>query len=266
MCCFSRPIESVSRTRIFARRLPDHQMAVVYSMQIVAAEDLAMVLPLPVQDPDSPGALTFVDLSGYKDFFKDMERGFPKPVARSMTKGMLMSYSADLSATLPVEQVGAFEASFVPHASDFGRLDERFRLPPDAVAKLPGAKDMSFAVFRLAAGEADIHPMAFTYRAARHEAVLFPTLHVHDGEVHPTADFDHALYCQSPLGDDYPPRPWERSAWPADRFMTTVSQASKAERGDSHGISDKTCGLVDPHTFVHKRSLVGLLPNIDVAV
>ena len=261
MCCFSRPIESVSSTRIFARRLPDQRMAVVYSMQIVASEDLAMVLPLPVFRPNDAGALEFVDLSGYKDFFKDMEAGFPRPVARSMTKGAML-YSADRS-TLEIHQVGAFEASFVPTASDFGRLDERFRLPPDAVAAIPGARSMSFAVFRLAAGKADIHPMAFTYRASleagvRGQKVVFPTLHVHDGQAHPTAHFDHTLYCQ--VGDDKVNaiRSWDHSPWEASHFM-------KLGNGD-RGAVDRARGLVDPNLIVHKRRMTGMFANIDIVV
>lgn len=260
MCCFSRPVESVSSTRIFARRV-DQQTAVIYSMRISAAEDLAMVLPLPVFRPEP--FLRFVDLSGYKDFFKDMERGFPRPVARSFSKGLLASYSADRS-TLEVQQVGAFEASFVPRASDFGRLDERFRLPPDAVAAIPGVQNMSFAVFRLAAGEADIHPMAFTYRSSG--PVVFPTLHIHDGEVHDRAEFDHTLYFQPERPEAGAAPGWAKSAWLAKQFMRVGSDGDRTERGDSAGIYDKTCGLVDPHQSVYRLGISGLHRNEDMAV
>ena len=48
MCCFSRPVTSVSSTKIFARDAGGGRQHLVYSMNYKAAEDLAMVLPLPV--------------------------------------------------------------------------------------------------------------------------------------------------------------------------------------------------------------------------
>ena len=48
MCCFSRPVPYVSGTKIFARATEDDRQALVYSMSVAAAEELAMILPLPV--------------------------------------------------------------------------------------------------------------------------------------------------------------------------------------------------------------------------
>jgi hypothetical protein len=50
MCCFSRPVESVSATRIFARADEGGRQVLVYSMLFQATEPLAMVLPLPVKE------------------------------------------------------------------------------------------------------------------------------------------------------------------------------------------------------------------------
>jgi hypothetical protein len=49
MCCFSRPVISVSATNIFARAAEDGRQFLVYSMTLNAKDDLAMVLPLPVK-------------------------------------------------------------------------------------------------------------------------------------------------------------------------------------------------------------------------
>ena len=49
MCCFSRPVEFVNATRIFARAENAHRQFVVYAMTMSAKEDLAMILPLPVR-------------------------------------------------------------------------------------------------------------------------------------------------------------------------------------------------------------------------
>jgi hypothetical protein len=48
MCCFSRPVEHVSNTSIFARPVAKGRQALVYTIQLNAREDLAMILPIPV--------------------------------------------------------------------------------------------------------------------------------------------------------------------------------------------------------------------------
>ena len=52
MCCFSKPVELVADTYIFARSDNGRQF-LVYSMSYAAPSELAMVLPLPVP-PDTP--------------------------------------------------------------------------------------------------------------------------------------------------------------------------------------------------------------------
>ena len=46
MCCFSRHVESVSNTNIFARSSSNGRQYLVYSMTIQSKEDLAMILPI----------------------------------------------------------------------------------------------------------------------------------------------------------------------------------------------------------------------------
>src|SRR4051794_27521746 len=129
MCCFSRPVISVTSTNIFARPAADGRQFLVYSMSIQVETDLAMILPLPLKQPAGEKDVMFIDLKGYADFFKDMDRGFPVPIeptAGHQTRGLTVLSAA---SRLEVQQVGDFEASFVPGVSDFSRLDERFRLP-----------------------------------------------------------------------------------------------------------------------------------------
>ena len=49
MCCFSRPVDSVSATNIFARSGAGGRQLIAYSMTLRAGEDLAMILPLPIK-------------------------------------------------------------------------------------------------------------------------------------------------------------------------------------------------------------------------
>jgi hypothetical protein len=76
MCCFSRPVKSVSATNIFARVGPKGNQVTVYSMTLSAAEDLAMILPIPVKQPAPDNGVRFVNLEGYPKFFSDMQVGF----------------------------------------------------------------------------------------------------------------------------------------------------------------------------------------------
>lgn len=68
MCMFSQRVERVSDTNIYARLIGDSQV-LVYEMRIASKTDVAMVLPLPVKRA-SEDALSFIDLSGYAQFFE----------------------------------------------------------------------------------------------------------------------------------------------------------------------------------------------------
>jgi hypothetical protein len=265
MCLFSRHVEKVWSTRIFARPLAGGRQLLVYGMSLEIAEDVAMILPIPVPPGSPEDAVTFVDLSARPGFFDDLSALFPvaKGVATSMGRGAF----APQSASLVVHDVGDFEASFVPEPGEFDRLDARFRLGGDVFEALPSYGDWGFCVFKLrrapssrGSGLLDlfkgkttkgargtprtVHPMAFEFPRRDASGLFFPTVHVHDGQVHPTAEFDHALYCQTASALE-PLMEWERSA----------------SRADS--LPDGARGWVDPSAFVYKRTLSGEHPNRD---
>lgn len=248
MCCFSRPVISVSATNIFARPAEDGRQFVVYSMTLNAKDELAMILPLPVKIGSGEKALSFVDLSGYPEYFTDLLRGFPPPV----TKGSRSSVTplAATKAKLEVVQVGNFEASFVPTVKDFSRLDERFRLPTNTWAQLPGYSDHGFAVFKLKSGSAKVHPMAFSFPRQNPKILFFPTVHIHDGKVHPKADFDHVLYCQPGELERPDVKDWRESLGNAAAFMKV----------------DKAKGLILAGQHCYQKLLRGTLPNRDTTI
>src|SRR5437899_1303322 len=85
-------------------------------------------------------------------------RCFPEP----RTSGAFnLGIGAAPAPKLKVRTVGNFSASFVPTVKDFGRLDERFRLPEGTWEALPDYKDFGFAVFKLDQNVRQVHPMAF---------------------------------------------------------------------------------------------------------
>src|SRR5690242_19608076 len=79
MCCFSRPIEDVSETKIFARLGSGVSQFVAYSMQMSAKEDLSMVLPIPVVKGTDEKDVKFINLEKYPRMFDDLWSGFPVP-------------------------------------------------------------------------------------------------------------------------------------------------------------------------------------------
>src|SRR5579862_8226609 len=122
MCCFSRPVDLIADTNIFARAAKDGRQFLVYAMTMSAKEDLAMILPLPTPKNSKEDAVGFINLEKYPGFFKDMRSGFPpKPAAGAKGEAL----GRDKSAAIKVVEVGSYDASFVPTVKDFARVDER---------------------------------------------------------------------------------------------------------------------------------------------
>jgi hypothetical protein len=248
MCCFTGVVQWVAATRIFARPTREADQFLVYSMSVEAKEELAMVLPLPVPRNADERAVKFINLEEYPEFFKDMEAGFPRPKPAAVAGNF--GGASKSAAPLAVVEVGSFEASFVPTIADFARLDKRFRLPEGVWEKLPAYKDFGFAVFKLKSGKQNVHPMAFKFPRANAKRIFFPTVHIHDGEVHETAQFDHELYFQLSGADYSPKQGWVESIRPAGMFM----KMHKAE------------GLLDSELHCYRRQIRGRQKNADVLV
>jgi hypothetical protein len=266
MCCFSQPVELVADTSIFARGVNGRQF-LVYSMRYAAATELAMVLPLPVPPWSTEDTVTFINLKGYPNFFVDLANGFPRGGFLRASRGGGRSLEIS-TPRLEVHDVGDFEASFVPCVEDFERLDERFRIPRQVWDRLPAYRDFGFAVFKLKQSPRRlggvlrrllgassfrariVHPMAFEFPRRNPDLLYFPTLHVHDRQVHAHATFDHMLYCQAaPDMEPYLVGWWESND-PASRFMNC----------------DRTKGIIAPDFPCWRLTLAGWLQNTDALV
>ncbi|HVV84926.1 MAG TPA: hypothetical protein VHE35_17800 [Kofleriaceae bacterium] len=238
-----------------------------YAMSFAAAEELAMVLPLPVVVGAGEADVRFVDLSGYRTFFADLEAGFPLVMLPAAKGGLPLRGGFPAQPRLQVYEVGDFEASFVPTPADFARLDPRFRLPEQVLTDLTSYRDWGFAVVQLRRSmrglwgwlkrkKQTMQPLALEFPTRDAERLFFPTLHVHDGEVHAQAAFDHTLYWQLPAGAP-PPR---STTGPLLALGTPVDTSPPAG-----GFIDlaRARDLVDGDAPCHRRVLHGLLPNQD---
>lgn len=244
MCCFSKPVDVVADTNIFARESKDGGQFLVYSMKFKAGEDLAMILPIPTPKGSAEDAVKFINLKKYENFFDDLRTGFPIP------KNDLTLSDPPSRGKLAVVEVGDFVASFVPTVKDFERLDKQFRLPEGVWEKLPQYKDFGFAVFKLKKpekGQSKVHPMAFEFPRADKKVLFFPTVHIHDGKVSAKAGFDHSLFCQ--VSREAPAK-WEESPELADSFVKVK----------------QTEGIVDGNAHVYRKLMKGSFENKDVLV
>lgn len=223
-------------------------------MNFSAAEDLAMILPIPTDPEKGEGAVEFINLEESPDFFAHLKRGFPDRRPRAAAAGSLSLSEDSKAVVLEVHQVGSFEASFVPTVNDFSRLDARFRLPDDAWDSLPTYQKFGFAVFKLKSTDEEIHPMALKFHPAAAKSIFFPTVHIHDGEVHKKAEFDHTLYLQGAPQS----MTWGfglRNRWSeSEGLARTFINPAKSE------------GLVLGEEHVYKLTLDGDFANKDIRV
>lgn len=221
-----------------------------YAMSFSADDELAMVLPLATTVGAGDDAVRFIDLSGYANFFDELDRVFPRPQARALSRGPRPA-AREQSLSLVVHEVGHLEASFVPTIADFKRLDARFRLPTSTWDSLPTHRTYGFVVVKLgkSATKQNMHPIAFEFPRRDASRLFFPTLHVHDGKVHKTAAFDHSLYAQLAVERE---SAWKEGWQPSMAPIAPLVDAARAQ------------GLVDGNKQAYKFTVIGGHPNDDI--
>jgi len=257
VCCFARPVTSVRNTRIFARLTGLGSQFLVYQMKYDSPEENAMILPIPVKESASEESVRFVDLKEYPHFFQDLDRGFPytPPIFQIGCSG---GPAWEAAGQLDVHEVGNYVASFVPTIADFERLDPRFTLSPETWSHLPHYQKFGFAVFQLASGDLEPHPMAFEFETES-DSIFFPTLHIHDGEVHDQEEFDHQLYAQH-AGLDSQVYGYINS----DISDSETGLVRSKYQAKSFCDTEKTKGIVVPNLLVHRQVIEGPEDNRDI--
>ncbi|MEC9094277.1 MAG: hypothetical protein VX438_16320 [Planctomycetota bacterium] len=229
-------------------------------MNFSSVKPNAMILPLPVAMPAAEDSLRFVSLKSYEHFFHDLNQGFPEITPpRPRGRGRLLSDSAQEEQKLVVHEVGDFVASFVPTVGDFSRLDKRFVIPRESWDKIPVYADYGFAVFQLKKLSGTTHPMAFEFKTRLKDQIFFPTVHIHDGEVHKREMFDHALYLQNKQFDDQVAPYRNRQVRDHATGFVRSYQPAKA-----FSQVDKSAGLLLGDQLVHRIEMKGRYDNQDV--
>ena len=217
-------------------------------MSALLPTDMAMVLPLPV-DRGCDGVVEFLDLSDCPNFFFLIGKAFVSPWEHLMRVFPLVAFLG-VSGRLPVVNVGAFEATHVPSLEDFARLDPRFRLDSKVWEQLPQYHDYAFAVFKLRSGEGEVHPMGIRFATRLKNQLFFPTVHVHDEQVHLEERFGHQLFCQSST-DVTRHEDWKRSYW---------------NLGGDIPRSTRLHSLLVRNARGYVRKVYGIQPNRDIII
>lgn len=259
MCCFAQTVSHVGSTKIFARLTGAQKQVLAYSMQYETDVPNAMILPLPTTGRED--SLRFIDLSSYDYIFNDLQRGFPKK--KGLFSNVLPSSRAldSKAATLKVHKIGNFVASFAPSADDLARLDAQFVIPKETWEKIPNYAGYGFAVFQLDEAAGKTHPMAMEFETSLKEKVFFPTLHIHDGQVHKLEDFDHYLFMQHAGFDSIV----DAYDGPRHEDPKTGMVRSK-ELAGNFTTPEKSQGLIDSNLLLHRKRMHGKLPNQDKIV
>lgn len=191
MCIFSREVYKVENTSIFTKKI-DSRQVVIYEMEVGTNSEMSMILPIPNKNKDD-NSVKFYDFSEYDNFFQDIEQVFNPP-----SDGISTGYR---SLKLTTHKIGSFDAVYIPTLNDFNRVDTRFKLDSSIWDQLPQYENYSFVVFKLRNGHYKAHPMAFSFETSLDE-LYFPTVHIHDGQVHKKEHFDHNLYFQAESSTD----------------------------------------------------------------
>ena len=245
MCIFTGDVKSVGDTRIFARQEGQRQV-IVYDMHLSSKDETAMVLPIPVAKTSEADPVEFKDLSSYPKFFDDVESLFPQWMSASAD-----GFASRGASRIKVQEVGVYEASFVPSPDDFRRLDPRFSLNDSFFEQAPEYADYGFVVFKLKPGESRVHPMAFWFSKEADNQLFFPTKHMHNGIMNSRDNFIHTRYaqCDGALNTE-------------DPSLETVDPVS--QRDELSSIVDKSQGLVSENQMISKVARYGENENKDI--
>jgi len=89
---------------------------------------------LPVFSKAKGEDVKLIDLSKYKNIFKDLEELFKRSESEDRSAGRTRTKAA--AGKLQVHRVGSYDISIVPTREDFGRLQQDVFMLDENVAKL----------------------------------------------------------------------------------------------------------------------------------
>jgi len=171
-----------------------HQITIYSNSVYTTSENNMMILPVP-----NPDSVKFIDLSNYKDIFKDLEKSFTIPTfGRGFFSG---------GKNLQVVSVGSYNATLVPDYFQIDKIDRKIfgTISPNIKNLLskyysPSIEQnnysmMGFIVCKLKPSSTKYHPFAYSHKIQNSGKLFVPTRHQHHGtQEELMSDWDHNIY------------------------------------------------------------------------
>jgi hypothetical protein len=188
MCIISKPVQSVSKTQIFAMPVPGERQLTVYKNHVSSREENLMILPVPY-----PDTIEFHTNPFLLDIFTDLHRSL---YWTSESRNEMPNAWTRSATMLPVMKIGSYRVSVVPSAEEFNRLDPSvFAFPYDLQELLNSYSPLfGFVCCRLNAGGHEYEPLAYTHKQLYTNELFLPTRHYHPNDFGIDADWDHEIY------------------------------------------------------------------------
>lgn len=241
MPILSRPAE-VNAVNLFARTFTGEQ-ALAIDLRFTAAEETALIVPLPVPQDGREDAVRFIPLHLYRPFFAHMGRGFEPRTDRRDKRREDHEDEEHLPRTVRFTSRVATRSLYVPSVAAFQTLCPEHVLPEALLSLRPEYADYGFAVFVLPAGDnVRIAPLGLYFRTSEPKHIYFPTFQYTGDALGSAANFDDTLYCQRAELTG-----WDETSQSAEAFV---------ECRHAHG-------LVEPDRVIQRRVLYGPLENHD---
>jgi len=220
MCCFNRPVQGVSQTRILVAPTKDGRQITVYEHKVgvigggrgrkedeekkdkikkeqeKAKYGNAMILPCPLK---AGSKVQLLDLSKDSFSFERVENYFPKePVPQSRGVRLHKPVTTD-NSKLAVHEVGAYFVSIAENLGDLKRIDPAVFTVSENIEHLFAAHyaaGFGFIVccFNPDKAIVDGHPIAYVHDVMPDGRFFVPCRHEHGHGTQAMETFDHFIY------------------------------------------------------------------------
>ena len=247
MCMVSEEA-TLSKTKIFVAPSKDKKRQIVIYSNNVSTRTTTNMMILPVPTPRS---VKFIDLSNYKDVFKDLEQDFT---------GYLLSANSrsfGQSKSLEVFHVGSYDCSILQTMTDFDNLDPNYFKKPDQTLLnilKEHYKSFGFIICKLKSGDHNYHPIAYTHDIVGGK-VLVPTRHYHpNGSI-----FNSSMFGKNPNDED---------DWDHDIYVWNCKKFSEATECIKYALKEnsKIPFETGPITNKCKYTIKGTFTNSDLMI
>ncbi len=252
MGIFTRPVRVAGATNIFARAAKDGRQFLAYNFRYEAADDFALILPLPTPPETLPTDVRFIDLSGYDSFFSDLRHGFPELEREAEKVSLTDRIIEKVRDWLDIDPTRA-AITFAPNPAALSHIADEFQVTPAVRRALDRFGATGCVCLKLTAGANRVPPLAIEFPRRQPDRLFFPTALAAGDVYEARASFNYHLFGQLP----HCPPTWRSSTSSGDERLRLARDWLKV---------DKSSGLLAPDLPIVWQRLSGLHDNLDAYV